>query len=100
MRRLKTLTMIIMLAMVMSLGAPRAFAGFMSTGITAADGTAESPGYTDGTAESPGIADGTAESPGFAGDMHTPAATGEISMPGFADGWIGTGLAALVSLFG
>jgi hypothetical protein len=82
--------MIIMLAMVMSLGTPQAFAGFMSTGITASDGTAESPG----------VADGTAESPGFAGDMQTPSASGEMGAPGFSDGWIGTGLAALVSLFG
>lgn len=90
MRRLKRLTMIVMLAMVMSLGAPQAFAGFMSIGITAADGTAESPG----------VADGTAESPGVAGDIHSPVASGEMSTPGFADGWIGTGLAAIVSLFG
>lgn len=80
MRRLKTLTMIVMLALAMSLGTPKAFAGFMPTGITAADGTAESPGV--------------------AGDMHTPSATGEMGSPGFSDGWIGTGIAALVSLFG
>ncbi|HVG32109.1 MAG TPA: hypothetical protein VM911_03485 [Pyrinomonadaceae bacterium] len=90
MRRLKTLAAIIMLAMVMSLSTPQAFAGFMSTGVAASDGTAESPGYTDGSAESPGIA----------GDMQTPSASGEMSTPGFSDGWIGTGLAALVSLFG
>lgn len=99
MRKLKRLAAIIMLAMVMSLGAPQAFAGTIHTGV-AADGSAESPGYADGVAESPGFADGTAESPGVAGDMHTPSATGEMSTPGFADGWIGTGLAALVSLLG
>jgi hypothetical protein len=88
MRKLKTLTLIIMLAMVMGLSTPRAHAGFMSTGMAASDGTAESPGIT-GPQESPGLKDGTAESPGFAGEMSTPS----------FDGWIGTGIAALASLF-
>ena len=88
MRKFKTLTAILMLAMVMSLGTPQAFAGVMETG-SAADGTAESPGFTDGTAESPGIA----------GDMNFPLTPGQIDTPGF-DGWIGTGIAALASLFG
>ena len=70
MRKIKILTAIMVMAMVMSLGAPQAFAGFMPTGF-AADGTAESPGYT-GPQESPGLTDGTAESPGFAGEIGCP----------------------------
>lgn len=69
MRKIKTLTAIMVMAMIMSLGAPQAFAGDMATGV-AADGTAESPGYT-GPQESPGIT-GVAESPGFFGDMSCP----------------------------
>jgi hypothetical protein len=63
---MKKILAITIMAMVLGLGTPAAFAG---------DGTAESPGitsqqttdqpvYTDGTAESPGYT-GTAESPGF-----------------------------------
>ncbi|HEX8649615.1 MAG TPA: hypothetical protein VF708_02160 [Pyrinomonadaceae bacterium] len=49
MKRIKKLIGIVLLALVVSLGTPQAFA---------ADGTAESPGVTaptNGTAESPGI---------------------------------------------
>ena len=87
MRKIKALTAIMMLAMVMSLGAPQAFAGFIPTGVTA-DGPTETPGIT-----------GPQESPGATGDIGTPGLNGEIGMPGFA-GWIGTGLAAIASFFG
>lgn len=59
MRKIKTVTAIAMLALVMSLGTPQAFAGFIPTGYA-------------GPQESPGLTDGTAESPGFAGDMGCP----------------------------
>ncbi len=67
MRSMKRILAITIMAMVLGLGTPMAFAG---------DGTAESPGITtqqtsdeqvyvtDGTAESPGYM-GTAESPGL-----------------------------------
>ena len=70
MRKIKTLTAIMVMAIVMSFGAPQAFAGFIPTGF-AANGVAESPGYA-GPQESPGLTDGTAESPGFAGDIGCP----------------------------
>jgi hypothetical protein len=96
MLRLKTLTAIMVIAMVMSLGAPQAFAGFMPTGVTA-DGPSETPGIT-GPQESPG-ATGGIEMPGLNGEIGAPGLNGEISTPGFA-GWIGTGLATIASFFG
>jgi hypothetical protein len=78
MRRLKTLTMIIMLALAMSVGTPKAFAGFIPMGIT-----------------------GPTETPGLNGQMDTPpAVNGEMGAPGL-NGDMATGLyAAIISFFG
>ena len=85
MLRLKKLVAIMMLALVTSLCAPQAFAGDMSC-----------PGIT-GEMSTPGL-NGDIASPGVAGEISTPGVAGEILTPGF-DGWIGTGLAAIASLF-
>lgn len=93
---LKTLAAIMLIAMAMSFGAPQAFAGEIST-----------PGFTgdmhtpsaDGEIGAPGL-NGDMNFPVVNGDMHYPILNGGImDTPGF-NGWIGTGLAAIVSLFG
>jgi hypothetical protein len=86
---IKRLTAMILMALMLSLCAPQAFAGIMDT--PAATGEISTPGATDGTAESPGYKrDGVAESPGY--QMRLTSA-GDIGFPGL-DGWIGTGLYA------
>ena len=67
MRKIKTLTAIMALILVMGLSAPQAFAGFMPT---PAVGPGETPGYT-GPQETPG-ATGGIELPGYAGDIGCP----------------------------
>jgi hypothetical protein len=85
MLNIKRLAAITVLALVATFCAPQAFAGDMATGITGDIGT-------------PGIA-GDMHTPGVAGDILTPGLNGEILTPPGFDGWIGTGLAAIASLF-
>lgn len=104
MSKLKTLTMIVMLAMVISFGAPQAFAGEMQNGVA---GPTETPGLngtihtgSTGQVDVPPAVNGDMSGPGATGDTQFPGATGETQFPG-AYGWIGTGLyAAIASLFG
>lgn len=76
MLRLKRLAAIMVLAIVATFCAPQAFAGEMST-----------PGFT-----------GDIQAPGYTGDIPSPGFNGNMDTPTFA-GWIGTGLAAITSLF-
>ena len=95
---IKRVAAIILLALMMSFGAPQALAGEIST-----------PGFADGPTETPGI-NGPMDTPQANGEMGCPGVNGEMPGAGFADGptetpgfdgWIGTGLyAALAALFG
>jgi hypothetical protein len=78
MLKVKRLIAIMFMALLMSLCAPQAFAGFIPMGIT-----------------------GPTETPGLNGEMGTPpAASGEMSTPGLY-GDMATGLyAAIISFFG
>jgi hypothetical protein len=97
MRKIKILTAIMVMAMVMSMAAPQAFAGDISCGLT---GEIPNPPGITGPQESPGAA-GDIGMPGLNGDMGTPPGlNGEMGSPGFLDGWMGTPLAAIASLFG
>lgn len=102
MLRLKRLAAIMVLALVATSVTPQALAGQMGTGVAGEIGT---PGIT-GDMHTPSVA-GEMQTPGVRGDMQTPGLNGDmnfpvngsIDTPGFA-GWIGTGLAAIASLFG
>ena len=104
MSKLKTLTMIVMLAMVISFGAPQAFAGEMQNGVA---GPTETPGLngtihtgSTGQVDVPPAANGQMETTLQSGEISGPGVTGDTQFPG-AYGWIGTGLyAAIASLFG
>lgn len=85
MLRIRKITAIMVLALLMSLCAPQALAGDMHCPIA---GQTQTPGIT-----------GEIGMPGVTGEMSTPGITGDILGPGL-DGWIGTGLYdAIASLF-
>lgn len=101
----KRLTAIMFMALLMSLCAPQALAGYMPSGITGPtetpgiNGQVDMPPAVNGDISSPG-ATGDTQFPGATGDMQFPRATGDTQFPG-SYGWIGTGLyAAIASLFG
>ena len=100
MRKIKRLAAIMLLAVVATFCAPQAFAGDMATGITGdigAPGIIHTPGVA-GDMPAPGV-NGDMLTPGLNGDMNFPGLNGEILTPPGFDGWIGTGLAAIASLF-
>lgn len=83
------------LALLMSLGAPQAFAGDMHCPIA---GQTQTPGIT-GDIGFPGIT-GDIGTPGITGEIGMPGVTGDIEFPGIAGHmWAGIS-AAIASLFG
>jgi len=101
--KVKRLTAIMFMALLMSLCAPQAFAGYMPSGIA---GPTETPGLNgiihtglNGQVDTPPAVNGDMAT-GATGDTQFPGATGDMQFPG-SYGWIGTGLyAAIASLFG
>jgi hypothetical protein len=104
MHKIKRLATIMLLALLVSIGAPTCFAGEMQNGVA---GPTETPGLY-GIMDTPGF-NGQMETPAPKGDMSGPGATGDILGPGAMgeiltpglNGWMGTGLyMAIISLFG
>lgn len=85
MRKIKILTAIMTLALLMSLGAAQAFAGDMNFPVIT--GPQESPGvngiiHTGAYGDMQNGIAGDIGSPGIAGDISTPGIAGEILLPG------------------